>query len=159
MSSGKNSPKNVEISLKQIKVALPNVLAGGKTMLFRQANQGLTILNGLVDAALQPFVDADNAEVARTQAVAAKHANEPVAAQLVEDFKKAADASFGEDSAEFKVLGFEPKKTAAPLTAAEKQQKVNKMLQTKAARGELGKGAKKRKNSPPPTPPSTGSGK
>src|SRR5579883_3133476 len=159
MSSNTKSPKNVEISLKQIKVALPNVLAGGKTMLFRQANQGLTVMGGLVDAALKPFTDADAAEVQRTQAVTAKRANEPVAAQLVEDIKKATSASFGESSEEFSALGFSPRKKATPMTAQEKQQKVNKMLQTKAARGELGKGAKKRKKSPPPTPPTTGSGK
>ncbi|HZV01615.1 MAG TPA: hypothetical protein VFF73_33200 [Planctomycetota bacterium] len=157
--SSKYSPKNVEKSLRIIKAGLPKVLAGGKTMPFQKANQDLAAIGGVVDAALKPFDDATAAKLARKAAVAAKRQNEPVAEQVVKDVEIAVIAAFGASSPEYETLGFTPRKTAAPLTADEKAARTAKMRETKAARGELGKGAMKNKPPTPPTPPVTGSGK
>jgi hypothetical protein len=157
--SNKYRPKNVESSLRKIQAGLPKVLAGGKTMFFRQANQDQTAIGGVVDAALKPFDDANKAELARTNAVKAKHANEPSAEQVVKDIEKAADNTFGVNSPEYQDLGFTPPKKAAPLTADQKVAKLTKMRQTKAARGELGPGARKKTQVAPPTPPAPGTTK
>jgi hypothetical protein len=157
--SNKFTPKNVEQGLRTFRGALAKVLPAGKTMFLRQQNQDGTTIGGLVDAALAPFDAANTSEKTWKAAVTAKHANEPAAEQLYKDLEEAARVTFKDTSAEFEALGFTPRKNPVALTADEKAAKLAKMRQTKAARGELGKGSRKKKKAAPNTPPSSGTGK
>jgi hypothetical protein len=145
MGINKKSPKHVERALRLIRAGLPGVLKGGKQMFFRQKFHALGSLASTVDAALQPIEDAHAAALAKKRAVAARKKNHPHAAQLVDDVELAARNTFGESSPEYFDLGFEPPKKPRKATADEKNARIKKQLETKAARGLLGKGAKKKR--------------
>jgi len=144
MGINKKSPKHVETALRLIRAGLPGVLKGGKQIFFRRKYEALGSMTATIDAALKPIEDAHAAAAAKKRAVAARKKNHPEAARVVDDVELAARLTFGETAKEYFDLGFEPPKKPRKATADEKRARIKKQLETKAARGLLGKGAKKK---------------
>jgi len=132
------SPKGMELKLLNIQRGIAAVLAGGKTIPLRGQATGDTVLGPMIAAALAPYVNVTNLRSSLRVGVEARNSNDATVKQLVHDVQIAVETAFGQGT-EFEQFGFKPRKQAQALTPEQKQLKVEKLRQTRAARKTMGK--------------------
>ena len=134
-----NDNPEVERQLLAIKAGLAQVLTGGKTISFGGKSYDQTSLAQAVDAVLAPYSNVREHRTLLELGVEERRVKQPEAERFVNVVKHAAAAVFGEDSLEFSLLGFQPKRKAADLTPEQKTHKLELMRATRAARHTMGK--------------------
>jgi hypothetical protein len=154
MKMSTSNPKNMTTKLQGIERGIDQVLVNNVTMMFRGQNSGAKTLAPLNAGYLADYTNVDSTKTAYQAAIAARKLVQAATEAYVKDVQAGLIATFGEDSEEYKLFGFTPRKKPAPLTPAKKQQKYQNLVATRAARHTMGKRQKQNVKGAA-TPPST----
>jgi hypothetical protein len=134
-----DKPGKTERDLLSIRLGAEQALTGGRTISYKGMSYDQASLTRAADASLGPYQSVHRARTILEQVLSERRAGEASAQELVQIVKLAAAAAFGEDSVEFSLFGFQPKKKAVPLTPEQKQHKLEQLRATRKARKTMGR--------------------
>ncbi len=134
-----DEPSRTEQELRAVLQGAPSVLAGGKTISFGGKSYDLASFTQAIEALLAPYVNVRQQRTLLEKAVEERRSNADEANRFMKILKHEAVASFGEESVEFTLLGFKPKKKPVELTPEQKQHKLEQLRATRAVRHTMGK--------------------